>query len=147
MTVTTDPFISAYKGRFSSILRWHQLDDFWHQLKTNAKDQIWYLYAVGQGVPENPENKEKIIEFINEIDILLHQAHDEDYCGVVYVDDVEKPTFIKIFDPNNLGVSCGYSDNPPPPGWILSQIKPTDLQINEIITGKRKRWWQRILNK
>ena len=47
--------------------------------------------------------------FVTEIDRLLRQDHAEDYCGIVYADDLQQPRFIKIYDPNNLGVSCGYS--------------------------------------
>jgi hypothetical protein len=40
-------------------------------------------------------------------------------------------------------VSCGYSDNPPLPGWILSRIAPADLQA-AALPGNRRRWWQRL---
>jgi hypothetical protein len=53
---------------------------------------------------------------------------------------------IKIYDPNNLGVSCGYSDNPPLPGWVLSRIAPVDLQAVDITPNNRKRWWRRIFS-
>ena len=145
--MTIPDFKSAYKGRFFSILRWHQLDDLWAVIQQHSTTESWYIYAVGQGVPETVVTTDELLEFIQKIDTLLHQEHEEDYCGIVYADNPEHPTFIKIFDPNNLGVTCGYSDNPPPPGWILSQIKPVDLETNELITGSRKRWWQKIWKK
>ncbi len=143
-TIQESPFLIAYKGRFSSILRWHQLDQFWQTFKALIKDDQWYIYAVGQGVPHKTVSQEKLLHFIEEIDQLLRKDHTEDYCGIVYVDDKENPSFIKIFDPNNLGVSCGYSDNPPAPGWILSKLTPVDLQSKELITGSRKRWWKKF---
>jgi hypothetical protein len=50
---------------------------------------------------------------------------------------------VKIFDPHNLGVSCGFSDNPPLPGWILSKLAPIDLKVSTL-PGNRRRWWQRL---
>ncbi|MCG8047412.1 MAG: hypothetical protein N0E48_17590 [Candidatus Thiodiazotropha endolucinida] len=51
-----------------------------------------------------------------------------------------------IYDPNNLGVSCGYSDNPPLPGWVLSKLPPIDLP-GTMVPKNRKRWWQALWSK
>jgi hypothetical protein len=75
---------------------------------------------------------------------LLRREHDEKYCGIVYADDLQSPSFIKIYDPNNLGVSCGYSDNPPLPGWVLSKIQPVDLQSTQVVPKNRQRWWRAL---
>ncbi len=32
--------------------------------------------------------------------------------GIVYVDDPVAPSLIKIYDPNNLGSTCGSSADP-----------------------------------
>jgi len=137
------PFSLAFRGSFSGILRWPQLDALWDILRSSDTDQ-WYIYAVGETPPESPVSHDQLLIFIDEIDKLLHQEHDHDYCGVVYADNPQDPVFIKIFDPNNLGVTCGFSDNPPLPGWILSHLKPTDLPAAFPPPGNRKRWWQRL---
>ncbi len=143
---TSDPFLKAFRGSFSGILRWPQLDELWETLRgSNMKD--WYIYAVGEPPPESTANEQQLQHFITEIDKLLRQDHQEDYCGVVYADDRQNPEFIKIYDPNNLGVSCGYSDNPPLPGWILSRLKPSDLPAALPAPGNRKRWWQKLFSK
>ena len=136
-------YLDAFKGRFTSLMRWHQLDAFWQDFKQQA-DDCWYIYHVGDAPPEAPVDKHKLLEFIDEIDALLHQEHEEDYCGIVYTDSKEEPTYIKIFDPHNLGVSCGYSERPPLPGWILSRIPPIELEEALYPTASRIRWWQRI---
>ncbi len=143
MTDTETDFRTAFKGSFSGILRWEQLDKFWQRLREDAAGD-WYLYAVGEVPPTVTVNSEEVLRFIEEVDLLLRSEHGEDYCGVVYVDDTESPSFVKIFDPNNLGVSCGYSDNPPLPGWILSKLRPADLQVQTPLPGNRRRWWQRL---
>ena len=137
------PFSLAFRGSFTGILRWHQLDALWDLLR-QQESSSWYIYAVGETPPEHPVSHDQLITFIDEIDQLLHQEHDHDYCGVVYADNPQDPVFIKIFDPNNLGVSCGFSDNPPLPGWILSHLKPIDLPTAFPPPGNRKRWWQRL---
>ncbi len=136
-------FRQAFKGSFSGVLRWHQLDELWARLKTSADDD-WYLYAIGEPPPVATTSGGELLRFIDEIDALLRKDHEEDYCGIVYVDDFNEPSFVKIFDPNNLGVSCGYSDNPPLPGWIVSRLRPVDLQAPAPLPGNRRRWWRRL---
>lgn len=136
-------FLEAFRGSFTSALRWHQLDDLWERLRLGS-DQGWYLYAVGESPPVHQASREQLLRFIEEIDALLRREHDEDYCGIVYADDLLQPAFIKIYDPNNLGVVCGYSDNPPLPGWVLSRVQPCDLPAAVQPPGSRRRWWGRL---
>lgn len=136
-------FRDAFKGSFSGVLRWEQLDELWQRLRDDAAGD-WYLYAVGETPPSEALSKYDVIQFIEQVDELLRKEHQEQYCGIVYVDDVNAPSFVKIFDPNNLGVCCGYSDSPPLPGWILSKLPPVDLQGPMPQPGNRRRWWQRL---
>ena len=140
-----EAYLSAYKGNFTSTMRWHHLDEFWGILKQQAAND-WFIYAVGEEPPETPVSETHLLKFIDEIDVLLRKEHDEDYCGIVYTDNKETPAFIKIFDPNNLGVSCGFSENPPLPGWILSRIQPIELEAALNPPNNRRRWWQKIFD-
>jgi len=140
------PFYEKFKGSFSSCMRWDDLTIFWHTLRQHAYLK-WYIYTIGEPIPSIAVEVKELELFITEIDSLLRKEHQEDYCGVVYVDDKNRPTFIKIYDPNNLGVSCGFSDNPPLPGWILSTIPPLPLEDKSVLTQQRKRWWQRLWRK
>jgi hypothetical protein len=137
------PYLQAFRGSFISLLRWPDLDTFWQTLQNKA-DADWYIYAIGEDVPTAPATAAHLDTFIQEIDKLLRQEHDEDYCGIVYVDDKTNPAFIKIYDPNNLGVTCGFSDNPPLPGWTLSKIKPVELNEQTFLPQNRRRWWRRL---
>jgi hypothetical protein len=139
-----DPFRVAFKGRFENVLRWHQLDHLWEVLDQDAAGH-WHIYAIGEPPPVAPASAAQVQQFLREIASLLRQEHEEDYCGIVFTDSMEQPEFVKIFDPNNLGVSCGYSDNPPLPGWILSKLAPVDLEAPAPLAGNRRRWWQRLL--
>ena len=139
---TTEAYLRAFRGSFTSALRWHHLDALWATLREAAGDG-WYLYAVGETPPETASTAEQVETFLTEIDELLRAEHEEDYCGIVYADRLAGPSMIKIYDPNNLGVSCGYSDNPPLPGWVLSRLPPVDLAAARQPAGRR-RWWQRL---
>ena len=136
-------FIEAFRGRFHNVLRWHQFEDLWEILRRDAAG--WYVYAVGEAPPVEPASDELFTTFLTEIEELLRREHGEDYCGIVYADSLESPAFVKIFDPNNLGVSCGFSEKPPLPGWIVSRLAPADLQADLPPPGGRRRWWQRLL--
>lgn len=144
--VITETYLKAFRGSFTSMMRWHQLDEFWERLRSEA-DNNWYIYAVGEEPPQTTVSKAQLLNFISEIDNLLHKEHDEEYCGIVYADDKESPHFVKIYDPNNLGVSCGFSNNPPLPGWILSKLQPVELESALNPPNNRRRWWNRIFHK
>ncbi|HSQ06634.1 MAG TPA: hypothetical protein VLM84_02895 [Chromatiaceae bacterium] len=138
----TAPFLRAFRGSFTSALRWPQLDELWQRVRERAGGG-WYLYAIGEAPPTAPSDAVQVDTFVAEIDKLLRREHHEDYCGIVYADDPKAPTFIKIYDPNNLGVSCGYSDNPPLPGWVMSLIPPVDLPAAQAPKA-RQHWWQQL---
>lgn len=53
---TAAVFIKAYRGSFTSMMRWHQLDEFWTLLNDQADDS-WYVYAVGEEPPVAPITK------------------------------------------------------------------------------------------
>jgi len=136
-----EAFRRTLNGKLHGILRWEQLSGLWSKVDAGAG---WYVYAVGETVPVAPADAEHVRKFIAEIDALLHKEHEEDYCGIVYADDLDCPSFIKIYDPNHLGSSCGSSKNPPLPGWVMSQIPPTEL-TSTIVPQSRRRWWQGFL--
>ena len=140
--VDANEFLTAFNGSFVGILHWPQLDDLWSVLRQDAGEQ-WYIYALGEPPPLAPATAEQVERFITEIDQLLRRDHQEDYCGIVYVDAPGRPRFVKIYDPHNLGVACGYSNHPPLPGWVMSKLAPVDLQQGPL-PGQRKRWWQRL---
>lgn len=148
MSAVPDPatpdFLDRYRnGSFTGVLRWHQLDAFWSVLRA-AAGQGWYIYAVGEAVPERTAEADELLRFLDEIDALLRREHHEDYCGIVYADDLRAPTLVKIFDPNHLGSSCGSSAHPHPPGWVLSLLPPADLAGAQPLPNNRKRWWRRL---
>ena len=91
-------YMTAFKGRFTSAMRWPQLDALWNVLH-QQNDGGWFVYAVGEKPPEKPVTSEQFDLFLGKIDELLRQEHDHDYCGIVYADSLADPTIIKIYDP------------------------------------------------
>jgi hypothetical protein len=145
MSSENSPFIAAYQGYFRNLLKWEELDRLWEHMRGTAH-KAWYLYAVGETPPQQPTDNTQLHHVIAQLDELLRSEHEEDYCGIVYVDNPEDPTLIKIYDPNNLGSVCGSGSAPPPlPGWVLSILPPSDLNAAFPPPAGRRRWWQRIL--
>lgn len=136
-------FDQLFNGTLYSLLSWEQLSDFWARLDTAAG---WYLYALGESRPDAPADAEHVIAFIREIDALLRREHHEDYCGIVYTDDLTHPRLIKIYDPNHLGSSCGSSKQRILPGWVMSTTQPSDLSPSHLVPQNRKRWWQGFID-
>ena len=138
-----DPFYTAFRGHFSSLLRWEDLAAFWDVVRQSAAAG-WYVYAIGEAAPAQPSTAEEVDTFLAEIDALLRREHQEDYCGIVYADSKTEPSMIKIFDPNNLGAQCGFSDNPPLPGWVMSVLPPATLEKHAHLPEGRRRWWCKL---
>jgi hypothetical protein len=136
-------YLQAFKGKFTSTLRWHDLDNLWQALRALNHGQ-WYIYVVGEAPPVAPASTDELEKYISEIDKLLRHEHQEDYCGIVYADSLQQPGMVKIFDPNNLGVSCGFSEHPPLPGWVLSVTPPVDLPMAYPPPANRRHWWQSL---
>jgi hypothetical protein len=136
-------FMERFTGGCHGILHWQQLDALWNTLRADP-GQSWYVYAVGEPPPQTPVSFLGLQEFLLEIDALLRQEHAESYCGIVYVDHPGTPRLVKIFDPNQLGSSCGSSGQTTLPGWVLSLDPPVDLPAALPPTRSRQRWWQRL---
>jgi len=130
---------AAFYGKFTGIKHWHELDKLFARLTQNADDN-WYIMEDQAEVVTTPLSRKAVGDFLSIAGDYLHKEHDETYCGIVYVDDIHQPTFIKIYDPHNLGVVCGFSDNPPLPKWTLSRIPPCSLYKD-----KPKKWNQWLM--
>lgn len=134
-------FQRLYTGRVWSVMGWDQLTEFWKRIDPAAG---WYLLAAGAVPATVPADAAAVAGFIGQIDKLLREDHRETYCGIVYADDLDNPRLIKIYDPNNLGSSCGSSKNPPGPGWIMSRELPDESISMVPVPENRRRWWQRL---
>jgi hypothetical protein len=144
MSDKASEFSRRLNGRFTGILRWEDLDRLWETL--NGSGKAWYFYQVGSEVPALPLKGDGLRHALSELDQLLHADHDHDYCGIVYVDDRESPTLVKVYDPNNLGSSCGSSGMIIPPRWIISLERPTEVIDDAPTPRNRQRWWQRLFS-
>ncbi|PKY11443.1 hypothetical protein B1757_04285 [Acidithiobacillus marinus] len=135
-------FAERYRGMLWGIKEWSRWDAFVETLSAHADDG-WYVYFVGVDYPKAPLKATLFRQRLEAISVLLHQDHREKYLGIVYVDDFDNPQLIKIYDPNNLGASCGSSGKLVPPGWILSRMAPDNLG-DFIVPEGRKRWWREL---
>lgn len=135
---THSNFEQLYNGMLYSLMSWAQFDEFWSGIDPAAG---WYLYAIGQDVPSHPAKAEDVRAFLREIKALLKREHEQEYCGIVYANELQHPRLIKIYDPHQLGSSCGSSGTTVLPGWVMSQIPPEDLKPAAPVPNNRKRWW------
>lgn len=116
-------FIKKFQSRYLGIMAWSEFEDFWAHLTKHSNN--WFYYDTEQTPPDSSvENMANELEKIYQI---IKDLHQERYCGLVFVDDLIQPSFIKIFHPNNLGKSCGSSEFPALPRWVFSKIRPIDI--------------------
>lgn len=137
-------FTETLNGSLYGVLKWEQWDILCDQLRNSG--QPWYFYAIGCGVPEMPLVGEDLDKAISELVTLLRREHVEAYLGIVYVDDLANPSLMKVYDPNNLGSSCGSCGYPITPGWVFSLQAPQPIASDIPLPGNRRRWWQNLFS-
>lgn len=134
-----------FDGTLWGVMQWNQWDELRGRLAAGA--DTWYVYALGHDVPEAPISGSKLEVILNEMDTMLRKDHKEKYLGIVYADDLASPTLIKVYDPNNLGASCGSSGRKIYPGWVLSRMQPEPMVSTSPVPQSRLRWWQELKDK
>lgn len=137
-SITEGFFHERLKGTFYGILHWQQLDALWARVKGGQ----WFFYRIGEALPVESLSGADLGLRIDALDTMLRQEHDFHLCGIVYVDHVDEPTLIKVYDPNNLGSACSRNTAPTLPRWILSTERPAHIASYDPVPNIRKRWWQ-----
>ena len=134
------PFETKLNATLYGLLRWSDWDALRQRL-LDGPPRAWFVYAVGTEVPSAPLSPAAFPLALAEIDATLRRDHREDRLGIVYADDLARPTLVKIYDPNNLGASCGSIGHRVPPGWVLSLDPPSAIASPAPLPGGRRRWW------
>lgn len=119
-------YLDKFQSRFVGVIEWDDYNALFDTLTANPANN-WYLYDTTAGLPSETIDAKNLVTQLKSIKSIIKTEHQERYCGIVYVDDLKNPNFVKIFHPNNLGKSCGSSEHPPIPQWLLSKIPPQDV--------------------
>ncbi len=114
-----------FTGRLVGLLQWSQFETLWTRLA--ERPEGWYVRDFTEKVlPQAPMSAEAFRRFLSETEEFLRRRHREDYCGFLYVDDPEDPTFMKIFDPRKMGSACGCGGTVVP-RWTISRMPPMPI--------------------
>lgn len=135
---------NAFRANSHGILSWQKLDVFWANLV--QADRPWYVFELGGPAPEQSLTNRQLIEFLACATEFTKRRGQPEYCGCVYVDDMQAPRFIRIFDPKNMGSACGGSGNMIMPKWNLSRLKPESLPDADT-PAANSNWISRILKR
>lgn len=120
-------YLAQFQGRFIGIMQWDDCHALFDTLTANPAND-WHFYDTTRTtMPQTVIDANTLVKQLTTIKSILQTEHQERYCGIVYVDDLKNPNFIKIFNPNNLGKICGSSEHPPIPQWLLSKTQPVDI--------------------
>ena len=138
-----DLFTATLKGQLFGVMTWAQWDQIQETLRKN--NEPWYVYFVQSPPPQTPIAGSVFSDILAGIHALLRKEHRESYFGIAYVDNLQVPNLVKIYDPNHLGSSCGSSGTSTPPGWIISKWPPVAISGNVITPANRKRWWHSLI--
>ena len=133
--------------RLLGVLQWADLDALWQRLRASAEG--WYVGVAGQDLPGRPEAAADLLQRVADIDATLRREHRLAVCGIVYVDDLDDPRYVEVFDPVGLGGMCAHPGAPPRPRWVLSRSAPVPSQaVNSsdapVPATARPGWWPRV---
>lgn len=114
----------AFQAQSHGVLKWEAFHAMWEDLA--ARPEGWFVYHNPETdpAPEAPVTAEGFADALRHAEELVAPWRGRSYFGLVYVDDPQAPTYIRVFDPKNMGSSCSISDEPVLPAMILSRIKP-----------------------
>jgi TusA-related sulfurtransferase len=129
-TMATNPFVELVTGSLTGILNWNELDQVWQRVCQDASSG-WYLYKSGEQPPDSVITGDELKACVASLNDYLRGSHAKEYCGVVYVDSVDEPALIKIFDPESLTSICNIYGKTPLHGWVISKLKPVNLKAIE----------------
>ncbi|GEM_PF-2801762 len=118
----TADYDALFKGSLRGLLQWAQFEALWARLR--AAPDGWYVRDFkARGIPEQPLSSQAFLQFLDEAEDFLRKRHREEYCGFIYLDDLEHPSFIKVFDPRKMGSACGCG-GAVQPRWTISRQLP-----------------------
>lgn len=118
-------FWRAYAGRFVGVLGWKDFDALWAHLAASGGE--WFVFDPTGEAPEGPEADFGGV--LAEARACVEQVRNRSYCGAVFTDSSDAPSFVKVFDPYQMGAVCGTSGERVLPRWIFSRIAPDALPL------------------
>lgn len=119
-------FWTAFQAKFYGVPSWTAFDKFWPVLEASGGD--WFVFDPGGDAPEAPEADMAAI--FDEARACVEAVREmRSFCGTVFTDNMEAPTFVKVFDPWKMGGVCGGSGERVMPRWVFSRIAPDALPL------------------
>lgn len=118
-------FWRAYGGKFAGLPTWAAFDAFWARFEAAGGD--WYVFDPSGNAPRAPEPD--LAAARAEARGCVEQVRARGFCGAVFADNLEAPTFVKVFDPYRMGGVCGGSGERVLPRWIFSRTAPDALPL------------------
>jgi TusA-related sulfurtransferase len=121
-----DNFIELAQGNLYGLLSWDEFDQTCQYIK-DAKDHNWYIYEIDKPLPDNASTDAQINQFIDSLNANIHEEYSREHCGIAFVDSVDNPSILKVFNPKLLKSICNIYGSSPIHGWVISRNKPVDL--------------------
>jgi len=120
-------FWRVFDGPMKGVLDWARYDAFMERF--GASEGEWFVFDLEDAVPAAPVSGEDFSSALTEANALIRAVKNRPWLGAIYADDLETPTYIKVFDPALLGGSCSMPGSKMLPRWIISRMKPDPLKM------------------
>lgn len=122
-------FWAVFDGPMKGVLDWARYDQFMQRLGNS--DGAWFVFDLEGEAPDTPLSGDAFAAALDKADATIRAVKNRPWLGAIYADDLDRPTFIKVFDPALLGGSCSMPGAKMLPRWIISRAKPDPLKQND----------------
>ncbi len=127
--MTEPTYVELFSGRLKGILQWPRFEELWRALRNDPAG--WYVRDfTSRDIPDAPMTEQAFQTFLDEAEAFLRKRQRAEYCGFIYLDDMENPVFIKVFDPRKMGSACGCGGDVKP-RWTISRLPPRPLPFEQ----------------
>jgi len=121
-----DDYINLVQGNLYGLLSWEEFDRVCKYIG-NTKDNNWFIYEIDNPLPDNASTNIEIKEFIEFLSSYVHTKYSREHCGIAFVDSIDSPTILKVFNPKLLKSICNIYGSSPIHGWVISRKRPVNL--------------------
>ena len=119
-------YIELVQGNLYGLLDWADFDRVCKQI-CDATDQGWFIYEIDKPLPDRASTNIETTEFVESLNSSVHAEYSREHCGIAFVDSIDSPTILKVFNPGLLKSICNVYGSSPVHGWVISRIKPVEL--------------------
>ena len=105
LKASDDDYINLVQGNLYGLLSWVDFDWVCKYI-SNANDHSWFIHKIDKSLPDRAASNVEKTKFVEYLNSYVHTEYSREHCGIAFVDSIESPSILKIFNPKLLKSIC-----------------------------------------